>query len=203
VAGVALAGAATSISWAMLAWLAPAVVGMVLAAPLSKLVASGDVGRAIRRTGLLRTPEETTTPAVARSVDLLLPVYRAAVEGAPDLGRLVSDASLLERHLAVVDRAPTPPSKRFDAVEAVAEKKIREARVEAIALLSLEEQGRVLARPSLLRLLAALHDAQSSRAATRATARATLRPPRRTGCSVDDDHPWREPPASAGEPGCT
>jgi membrane glycosyltransferase len=171
-AGVALAAVATSISWAMLAWLAPAALGMVLAGPLSKLVASAAVGRGVRRAGLLRTPEETTTPAVARCVDLLLPHYRAAADGAPDLRDVASNALLLERHLALVDRAPPPPTGRFDAVEAVAEKKVREAHDEAIALLSPEEQGRVLARPSLLRLLSALHEAHSRPAATRATASA-------------------------------
>jgi membrane glycosyltransferase len=160
VAGLALAVAAANVSWAMLAWLAPAVVGMVLAAPLSKLVSSAAVGRAVRRIGLLRTPEETSTPAVARSVDLLLPVYRAALEETPDLAAIVSDARLLERHLAVVDGAPPPPGRRFDALEAVAEKKIREARTvdEAIATLTVEEQGRVQARHSLVRLLATVRE---------------------------------------------
>lgn len=49
-----------------------------------------------------------------------------------------------------------PASETYDVAEAVAEKKIRDARTadEAIAALTLEEQGRVQARPSLLRLLA-------------------------------------------------
>jgi membrane glycosyltransferase len=160
VAGVALALAAASISWTMLAWLAPAVVGMVLAAPLSKVVASTALGRAVRRIGLLRTPEETSPPATAQFVDLLVPAYRAALEETPDLAALVSDARLLERHLALVDRAPPAPGRRFDALEAVAEKKIREAWAveEAIATLTPEEQARVLARPSLLRLLASVRE---------------------------------------------
>jgi membrane glycosyltransferase len=140
----------------MLAWLAPAVAGMVLAAPLSKLVASAGVGRAVERIGLLRTPEDLRVPAIARSTDLLLPAYRAALEKTPDLASLVSDARLLEGHLALVDGASSQGLKTFDVLEAVAEKKIRDARTarEAIAALTLEEQGRVQARPSLLRLLA-------------------------------------------------
>jgi membrane glycosyltransferase len=155
-AGVALALVAWSISWQMLGWLAPAVVGMVLAAPLSKLVASSAVGRAVRRLGLLRTPEETRVPAIARVVELILPAYRVALEETPDLAAVAGDVRLLERHLALTDSAPPRASARFDAVEAVAEKKIREAPTaeEAIAALTLEERGRVLARPYLLRLLA-------------------------------------------------
>lgn len=159
-AGLALALVARSISWQMLAWLAPAVAGMVLAVPLSKLVASTAVGRAVRRTGLLRTPEETGAPAIARAFEVILPAYRVALEETPDLAAVVADDRLLERHLALTDRAPPRASGRFDAVEAVAEKKLREAHTveEAVAALTLEERGRVLARPSLLRLLATVRE---------------------------------------------
>ena len=166
-AGVALALTAASISWAMLAWLAPAVLGMAFAAPLSKLVGSTVVGRAARRIGLLRTPEETTTPPIARAVDQLLPAYRAALEETPDLAALVSGPQLLERHLVLVDRARPRASVDVDATEAVAERKIRDAVTpdEAIATLTPEERGRVLARPSLLRLLAKVRERAERRAA--------------------------------------
>jgi membrane glycosyltransferase len=154
--GVVLALVAASISWQMLAWLAPAVVGLVLAPALSKLVASTGAGRAVHRLGLLWTPEDGRAPGIALSLDRILPAYRAALEKTPDLAAVVADARLLERHLALVDGAPPQASKGFDTLEAVAEKKIREARTvdEAIAALTPEEQGRVQARPSLLRLLA-------------------------------------------------
>jgi hypothetical protein len=66
----------------------------------------------------------------------------------------VTDTRLLESHLALVDGAPPTASEAWDALEAVAEKKIRDARTadEAIAALTPEEQGRVQARTSLLRL---------------------------------------------------
>ena len=174
VAGVGLAVAAASISWQMLAWLTPAVVGIVLAAPLSKLVASPAVGRAVRRLGLLLTPEETRTPPIARAVEHLLPVYRAAVEETPDLASVVSDPRLLTRHLALVDRAPPRAPGTIDAVEAVTEKKIRDASTkdEAIAALAPEERGRVLAQPSLLRLLAAACERAEAKAAAEARAAA-------------------------------
>jgi membrane glycosyltransferase len=158
-AGFALAVVAWSISWSMLAWLAPAVIGMVLAAPLSKLVASSAAGDAFRRLGLLATPEEIRTPGIARAVDELVPTYRAALGEAPDLAAVAEDPRLLERHLALVDRRARRGSA-FDAVEAVAEKKIREAATpgEAIAALTSHERGRVLARPSLLRLLATVRE---------------------------------------------
>jgi membrane glycosyltransferase len=172
--GVALTLVAANISWPMLAWLAPAVLGMALAGPLSKLVASVAVGRGVRRTGLLRTPEETRAPAIARSVDSFAPAYRAAVEATPDLAAVVSDARLLARHLALVDRGPPHASGTFDAVDALIEKKIREARTtrEAIAALTVEEQGRLEAQPFLLHLLVTVRERVEKRAA--AGARATL-----------------------------
>jgi membrane glycosyltransferase len=173
IVGVALALVAAAISWPMLAWLAPAVVGLVLAAPLSKLVASTTVGRGVRCTGLLTTLEETRAPAIARSVDLFVPAYRAALEATPDLAAVVSRAPLLVRHLALVDRASPRASGTFDAVDAVVEKKIREAWTEgeAIAAMTPEEQGRVQAQPSLLYLLATVRERAEKRAS--AGARAT------------------------------
>jgi len=158
IAGLALALVAYGISWQMLAWLAPAVAGMVLAAPLSKLIASSDVGRRVQRLGLLRTPEETRVPAIARAAEAAIPLYREALAQTPDLADVVFDAKLLERHLALTDRMPPRPSGKFDAVEAVAEKKIRDARSmeEAVASLTPEERARVQALPPLLSLLSRL-----------------------------------------------
>ena len=105
-------------------------------------------------------------PDIARAVDQLLPTYRAALEGMPNLAAVVEDRRLLERHLALVDRRGRRASA-FDAVEAVAEKKIREAVTveEAMVVLTAHERGRVLARPSLLRLLATIRERAERRRA--------------------------------------
>jgi membrane glycosyltransferase len=155
VAGVALGLVAWSISWQMLAWLAPAVAGMVLAAPLSKLVASFGVGSGVQRVGLMRTPEETSIPAIARAADAAYPAYRDALARAPDLAGVVLDEALLNRHLALTVRTPPRQQGDVDAVEAVAEKKIRDAHDvrDAVESLTPPESARVLAMPSLLALL--------------------------------------------------
>ncbi|HET9599469.1 MAG TPA: glucans biosynthesis glucosyltransferase MdoH [Anaeromyxobacteraceae bacterium] len=157
-AGLALALVAYEISWQMLAWLSPAVVGMLLAVALSKLVASERAGLALQRAGLLRTPEESQVPAISLAVDEIVPLYREALGRTPRLADVVADRDLLERHLALTDRAPARPGRSVDAVEAVAEKKIRIARDvdDAVALLTPEERGRVQAQRSLLGLLCAL-----------------------------------------------
>jgi membrane glycosyltransferase len=158
IAGVALALVAWAISPQMLAWLAPAVIGMALAAPLSKLVSSAAVGRRVQRLGLLRTPEETRVPAITRAAEATLPIYREALARTPDLADVVGDGELMDRHLALTDRPQPRASGRFDATEALAEKKIRDARTieEAISSLTPEELARVLATPALLSLLSTM-----------------------------------------------
>jgi membrane glycosyltransferase len=157
-AGVALGLGAFFVSWQLLAWLAPAVIGMVLAAPLSRLTASTAVGRWLRRLGVLRTPEETRVPAVTRAAEAALPLYLEAVARAPDLATVVRDPRLLERHLALTDEPPRRPPGEVDVLEAVSEKKIRDALSlgEAVEGLTARERGRVLALPSLLAMLARL-----------------------------------------------
>jgi membrane glycosyltransferase len=157
VAGVALGLVAYGISWQMLAWLTPAVAGMVLAGPLSKLVASRSAGLGLRRAGFLLTPEESRIPAISRSAEAVVPLYREAIRRTPDLAAVAADPALLERHLELTDRTPPRPSRTFDPVEAVAEKKIRVAQdvEEAVAIMTAEERGRVQAQRSLLLLLAA------------------------------------------------
>jgi membrane glycosyltransferase len=157
VAGVALGLVAYGISWQMLAWLTPAVAGMVLAGPLSKLVASRSAGLGLRRAGFLLTPEESRIPAISRSAEAVVPLYREAIRRTPDLAAVAADPALLERHLELTDRTPPRPIRTFDPVEAVAEKKIRVAQdvEEAVAIMTAEERGRVQAQRSLLLLLAA------------------------------------------------
>lgn len=185
VAGVAFGVVAWGISWQMLAWLSPAVAGMVLAAPLSKLTASPAMGRRLARLGLLRTPEETRVPAIARAADAALPHYQAAVARAPRLADLVRDPDLLARHLALTDRALSRPRGHVSPIEAVAEKKIREAvdLEEATAVLTPGEQARVQALPALLRLLAELIPEEE-----RPPAEASV-PGRRL---PDGEGPWQE-----------
>jgi membrane glycosyltransferase len=158
VVGILLALTGWSISRQMLAWLSPALVGMVLAVPLSLLTGSAGAGRTVKRLGLLRTPEEAREPAVQIAADAAYPFYRDAVERAPDLLAVAGGRDLLDRHLALIGPEVERPRGRVDPVEAVAERKIREARdrEEAVAFLTPPERARVQSIPSLLLLLAGL-----------------------------------------------
>ena len=157
-AGVVLAAVGAAISREMLAWLSPAVAGMVLSAALSKLTGSPWVGRVIRRLGLLRTPGDFRPPPISLALEAALPHYREAVARAPDLAAIAGDPGLLERHLCLTDRVLPRPGGEIDLVEAVAERKIRDAstREEAIERLNPRELAYVQALPALLRQLADL-----------------------------------------------
>ena len=54
------------ISPPLLAWVSPALLGLFLAVPLSRLSGSEGLGKFLSRFGLLRTPEEADTPALVK-----------------------------------------------------------------------------------------------------------------------------------------
>ncbi|MBZ0271242.1 glucans biosynthesis glucosyltransferase MdoH [bacterium] len=163
-AGVVLSAVAGSISWEMLAWLSPATIPMILAAPISAITGSARFGRLFRRIGLLRTPEETFPPSIARAADAAYPIYRDAAAHTPGLAAVARDAALFERHLALSDEptahhAGAPhlaPADDHDAHDALAERKILAARTldDAVAALTPRERARVQAQRSLMELLA-------------------------------------------------
>lgn len=163
-AGVVLVIAARSISWQMLAWLAPAVAGMLLAMPLSFATGAPRVGRWFSRCGLLRTPLEAQPPRVRRRMHEVLPGYRAVAAQAPDLAAVVADGEKLRRHLAMLDQVSKPFLDPVDALAATADLKVRAAQTveEAVARLTAQERAFVQSAPDLLLQLAGLPKAPSS-----------------------------------------
>lgn len=158
VMGVLLAAAGLSVSWQMLAWLAPAVAGMLFAVPLSQLSASPRLGRGMRRLGLLRIPEEKQAPAISARMATAYAFYRNQLAQAPDLAAIAGNAELLQRHLALIDPRPRGAGDAVDTAEATAEFKIREADSleAALARLTGRERAVVLEFADLLLRLARL-----------------------------------------------
>jgi membrane glycosyltransferase len=158
VIGVVLAFAALSVSWEMLAWLLPAVTGMILSAPLSQVTASPAVGQSLRRLGLFRVPEEVTPTAIQQSLEAAYPFYRDLVATTPSLFTFARDPDLVKRHLALVDRSPDCPDGPLDAIQGMALLKLQRARnlEEAVDLLTAQERARVLSVPKLLSQLCSL-----------------------------------------------
>jgi len=62
--GVMLGAAAYAVSLSLLLWMTPVIVGLLLAMPLAAMTARADIGRRLRKAGLLLIPEERDPPKV-------------------------------------------------------------------------------------------------------------------------------------------
>ena len=142
----------------MAAWLLPAAFGMVAAVPLSLFTGSSRVGRWPRRLWLLRTPEEAEPPAIERTRNLSYPLYREAVDRAPDLIAIATDGEKLRRHLEITDPGAGRRAREIEATEATADLKVRSAETleDAVSHLTSRERAHVQSAPELLRLLSRL-----------------------------------------------
>ncbi len=91
----------------LMAWMAPTLLGLAFAIPLSRSSGSRSLGEALRGRGLLRTPEETSPPAVLVERDLALARIAARCDRV-DLDRLATDPAVRRAHFESVE--PMPPS---------------------------------------------------------------------------------------------
>lgn len=156
--GVALLLAASLDSWVLVAWLSPAILGLLLVVPVSGWTGSNRAGRFIRRIGLLRTPEEVAPPAVAIDAAEIRPAYEAAIAAAPGLATIAGDPQLRAVHLALTDAVAERPRGKIEAVEALAAAKIEDAASisEAVSFMTPQERAMVMATPTLISRLSAL-----------------------------------------------
>jgi membrane glycosyltransferase len=101
--GVVLAVAAYAVSPLLLAWLAPVVLGLVLAIPVSAVTGWQELGKVVRRLGLLATPEETEPPALLRRTHELTREWAASRPPSTEaFARLASDAQLRALHAGML-----------------------------------------------------------------------------------------------------
>jgi membrane glycosyltransferase len=156
--GLLLGGVAWAVSPYLALWMLPVVLGLALAIPLVALTGQRTAGLALRRLGLLRTPEELEPPGVlARAMELS---HRAdAARDAEPVTRLLDDAALLAAH-----RRMLPPPRRagidpMDVALLIGRAKLDEAAsLEAAwAGLTRAERAAVLADKAALERLAELH----------------------------------------------
>lgn len=155
--GCLLAWAAIADSWVLFAWLSPAIVGMVLAVPISAATGSLAIGRFIRRIGLLRTPEEKELPPIRLRMETARPAYETAVAAAPHVVDVIADPVWKLRHMALIDRVRPRPRGAPDPVAALVAGKIAEAETveEAVSFLDKRERATLIATPRLLDALSA------------------------------------------------
>jgi len=145
-------------SLALLAWLSPAILGMLLSVPLSMLTGSWRIGAMVKKLKLLRTPYEHEVPDIRQAMDETRVTYENIISESPDLVNVVSDPKWHAVHLAFIDRVPTRPRGQVNTVEATAAMKISEATSlnEAIGFLTKQEKALVLGTPPLFQALSKL-----------------------------------------------
>jgi membrane glycosyltransferase len=144
----------------LLAWLAPALLGLFFAVPLSRASGSKSLGRLLSRLALLRTPEETETPAlVRRRGELLREAGALPEDGLRHLARN-REARLIHTNGNLA--RPADPRGHPDPFAFTAEQKLKDARSldEALAWLTPVERVEVAGDARLLNQLAFLPDAE-------------------------------------------
>jgi membrane glycosyltransferase len=157
--GLGVAYFAYRLSPILLAWLSPALLGLVLAVPLSKASGSVALGRGLARFGILRIPEEAHTPDLIRRREA---IARSSPPLPTDgLRHLARNPLSRLTHIGFNPGPPADPRGAPDGCRLTAAKKVADAQTleEALGWLSPSERLRVAGDPSLLEDLAMLPEA--------------------------------------------
>ncbi|ESR24834.1 glucans biosynthesis glucosyltransferase MdoH [Lutibaculum baratangense] len=157
--GIVLGVSAWLVSPHLLAWMSPAVAGLVLAIPASLFVARRDVGLWLRRKGLMMTPEEQEKPAILTASQAITEDLERELSGDIDAYlRLSSDPALLAFHRASLPPVqPLPPGEiDMSLVAGLARLEAAETLEDAIHYLSKKERLALLADPEGLDRVAML-----------------------------------------------
>ena len=153
--GILAGVSAFSISTSLFLWMSPTILGLLLAIPLSWLSGSLAAGLALKRLGLLVTPEEAGAPAIVTEANALQ--IENGARGFDDRDALLAlyeDPELRIRHEAMLGHASHRRRGEFDTDRVMAEAKIIDARTigEAVDWLKPKERMIVLHDRALLSL---------------------------------------------------
>lgn len=159
VLGVVSLVAALLISPSLAAWMSPTIAGLILAIGLSWASGQRSIGLALKRVGLLVTPEETRAPPIAARANALAQEMAAKGDDQADSLRVLYEnpefRSLHEDFLP-----PAPPRVRGDITpeRAMAEAKLNDARSidDAVQWLHPKERTVLLHDRALIALLVRL-----------------------------------------------
>ncbi len=163
--GVIAGVSAFMIAPSLAGWMSPTIVGLVLAIPISAASASLALGLALRRRGLLLTPEETEPPAVVtRANALAKELEKLGFDDADGLRLLREDETLRAAHVAMLPQVPRRRRGDIDPERALAEAKLADAAGfdDARAWLKPKEAMVVMGDRALLNVLSALPDEASA-----------------------------------------
>ncbi|WP_407521190.1 glucans biosynthesis glucosyltransferase MdoH [Methylobacterium oryzisoli] len=139
--------AAFAIATSLFLWMSPTILGLVLAIPISWASGQLTYGLALKRLGLLMTPEEREPPAVAlRAASLQAENATRGFDDADALGAIQADAALRRAHVAMLPAAPQRQRGSVDPDRVLAQAKLAEAETaaEATAWLSPKERMALL-----------------------------------------------------------
>jgi membrane glycosyltransferase len=154
-----------TVSPVLLAWIAPVVLGLVLAIPISVVTGWPELGKAVGRLGLLATPEEIEPPTVLRRAHELTCEWTATHPQITDaLARLASDTRLRALHAKMLPATYEQRKGEYDIDLLLGLAKLADADSleEAPALLSKREKFAILGHrvgfERLCQLMMACHD---------------------------------------------
>ena len=156
--GIVIAVVAYLLSPTLHAWLSPAVLGLVLAMPLSRASGSVAIGRALQRFAIFRIPEESAPhPMIVRRNELIATAQPLPEDG---LRHLARDPVARVAHLAGNLPRPSDARGHPHPQRLTAESKVAQAQTlqEALDWLSGPERIEVAADARLLEKLAELPD---------------------------------------------
>ncbi len=147
------------ISPSLVAWMSPTIIGLVLAIFISWSTGLLSVGLALRRVGLLTTPEEKVKPSVVTRANALTEEMGGTRDDPEDgLALLYADPALRAAHATFMPADLHRPRGTMTAEWALAHSKLADAETvdDALRWLKPKERMAVLNDGSLLRMLFAL-----------------------------------------------
>ena len=171
--GVLTLFAGLLISPSLVVWMSPTITGLILAIPLSWASGQLWIGVALRRFGLLTTPEEASPPAIVqRSNALSIELARTGHDGDDGLRAIHCDAAFRAQHELFLPTAARRRRGEIDVEEAVATAKLNDAKSleEVIVWLKPKERMALLNDRALISLLARLPAEAPSDKATKTEA---------------------------------
>jgi membrane glycosyltransferase len=153
------------ISPSLVAWMSPTIAGLILAIFISWASGQLWIGLALRRLGILVTPEETSPPAVAVRTNELQKELSGQTQPETDSLRAIhGDANLRALHEAMLPSLERHRRGVIDPVRAVAVAKLNDAVTidEAVEWLKPRERMIVLHDRSLIDMLARLKTVETA-----------------------------------------
>ncbi len=158
------------ISPSLVLWMSPTIAGLILAIPLSWASGQLWIGVALRRLGLLATPEETAPPPIVVRFNKLAEELSLSGADEEDGLRVVhASPAFRVQHEQFLPIASRRSRGEIDIEEAVATAKLNDARTfeEVAAWLKPKERMAVLNDRALIAMLARLPDEESAAAANK------------------------------------